>query len=174
LRSIEPDPEASDGTRAMRYLTKEEYVRRVEGTHQNWRNYTGRWHYHQAAIDWLKQLEPESVLEVGSLGIRLTDRSETLDFNQRWKLDKPDIDYVHDMRDVPWPVGRYDVVVGLRSFHYCGDKLRAVFDEASRVGSTVILALPSDFDISSLPAPDERLDGLPTRTNLYRWTSGSR
>lgn len=155
----------------MRYLTEDEYARRVEGLHANWENYPERWHYHQRTIEWLQQLEPASVLEVGSLGIRLTDKSDVMDFNKRWRINDPDVDFVHDMRELPWPVDDYDVVVGLRSFHYCGDKLRAVFDEAMRVGGAVILALPVDFDISSLPEPDETSEMLPTRTVLYRWKS---
>lgn len=155
----------------MRYLTETEYTQRVEGLHVNWENHANRWHYHQLAIDWLKRLEAESVLEIGSLGIRLTDRSEAMDFAEGWDIDKSDVDYMHDMREIPWPVGRYDAVVGLRCFHYCGDKLPAVFAEAQRVGRAVILALPHDFDISSLPAPDEKSDRLPTNTILYLWKS---
>jgi hypothetical protein len=95
-----------------------------------------------------------------------------MDINERWRVDDPDIDYLHDMRDIPWPVrDDYDVVVGLRSFHYCGDKFEAVFEEAMRVGRAVILALPDDFDISTLPLPTEQKLALPTRTNLYLWRS---
>src|SRR5687767_12725629 len=155
----------------MRYLTEAEYNERVEGLHSNWDNYRNRWHYHQLTIDWLKELHAEAVLEIGSLGIRLTDRSEAMDFGSRWDIDKSDVDYMHDMREIPWPVGHYDAIVGLRSFHYCGDKLRDVFDEAMRVGDAVILALPHDFDISPLPAPDRTAERLPTNTNLYLWKS---
>lgn len=155
----------------MQYLTEEEFGRKVEGLHVNWENYPERWPYHQRAIDWLKRLEAQSVLEIGSLGIRLTDRSEAMDFDSRWRIDKSDVDYLHDMREIPWPVGHYDAVVGLRSFHYCDDRLRDVFDEARRVGDNLILALPEDFDISSLPEPDEKDLGLPTRTNIYVWKS---
>jgi len=155
----------------VQYLTEHEYASRVEGLHTNWANHRQRWHYHQATIDWLKKIEPETVLEVGSLGIRLTDKSDTMDLNSRWRIEDPDIDFVHDMTEVPWPVGRYDAVVGLRSFHYCGDKFVSVFGEAMRVGWAVILALPDDFDISSLPKPTDQLEGLPTKTNLYLWKS---
>ena len=155
----------------MEYLTEEEYVRRVDGLHENWKNHKNRWHYHQKAIDWLKQLAAESVLEVGSLGIRLTDRSVAMDFDQGWNIDKSDVDFLHDMREIPWPVDHYDAVVGLRCFHYCGDKLADVFAEAQRVGDAVILALPRDFDISPLPQADEVAERLPTNTNLYLWKS---
>ena len=155
----------------MRFLTEDEYASQVKDTHSNWQNYRERWRYHEATIEWLEELQPETVLEVGSLGIRLTDRSKTMDLNERWRLEDPDIDFVHDMREIPWPVGEYDVVVGLRSFHYCGDKLAAVHAEARRVGRAVILALPRNFDISPLPEPDRTLEGLPTNTNLYLWKS---
>ena len=157
----------------MHYLTEEEYNERVAGLHSNWSNYQNRWHYHKLAIEWLKRLEPESVLEIGPLGIRLTDQSHTMDFGDRWDIDKSDVDFMHDMTQIPWPVGYYDVVVGLRSFHYCGDKLPEVFAEAMRVGRMVILALPHDFDISSLPVPDDKAERLPTNTNLYLWESKS-
>jgi len=163
--------DVSQDQATMRFLTEDEYGRQVDGLHKNWENFRERWHYHQAAIDWLRDLKPESVLEVGSLGIRLTDRSDTMDLNERWRIAAPDIDFIHDMRDIPWPVGHYDVVVGLRSFHYCGDKLQSVFAEASRVGDSVILALPRDFDVSTLPVPRKTVEGLPTRTNLYLWRS---
>ena len=155
----------------MRFLTEEEYAKQVEGTHTNWQNYRDRWGYHQATIEWLKEINPETILEVGSLGIRLTDRSETMDLNERWRIENPDIDYIHNMLDLPWPVGQYDVVVGLRSFHYCGDKLADVHSEALSHGRNVILALPRDFDISALPEPDRTIEGLPTNTNLYLWKS---
>jgi hypothetical protein len=148
----------------MEYLTEEAYSQKVEGLHVNWQNYQERWPYHAKAIEWLKKLEPESVLEIGSLGVRLTDKSQAMDFDERWKIDRSDVEFIHDMREIPWPVGHYDVVVGLRCFHYCGDKLVEVFDEARRVGANLILALPHDFDLSPLPPPDETSERLRSNT----------
>jgi hypothetical protein len=154
----------------MQYLTEDEYEAKVDGLHINWENFRNRWHYHQKTIEWLKMLQASKVLEIGSLGIRLTDHSHTMDIEDGWKIDKSDVDYIHNMKDIPWSVDTdYSVVVGLRCFHYCGDKLREVFDEARRVGKAVILALPHDFDISSLPKPDEAIEKLPSNTNLYLW-----
>ena len=131
-------------------LTKEQYIQAVKGLHENWKNYEERWKYHKEAIEWLKLLKPKTILEIGGLGVKLKEDSTTLDFNERWKIDqKPNI--IHDIREIPWPINKFDCIVALEVFHHTD--IEKTFKEAKKKCNILILALPDKFDISKLPTP---------------------
>jgi len=148
-----------------KYLTKAEYKKSVKGLHTNWDNYEDRWLYHRQAIKWLKELKPEKVLEIGGLGIKLREDSDTLDFDKRWHIEKK-CTYNKDIREIPWGISKYDCIVALRVFHHTD--IKKTFTEAKKHAPIIILALPSNFNISELPELDETIKFKPGST-IYLW-----
>ncbi len=145
----------------MEYLTKEKFLKRVnylkEFNPEHWGHNenkpgqpkaTDRWDYHKKAVDLLKEINPKTVVEVGSMDIFLTDISESIDYNLpewNWRLTyKPTYNY--DLTKLPWTILKdkhYDVFVALRVFHHFGDEEK-YFKEMKRVSNHIILALTKD------------------------------
>ena len=144
----------------MEYLTKEKFLERVEylkGINpEHWGHYewkpgqpksTDRWDYHKKAVELLKEINPKSVLEAGSMNIFLTNQSDSIDLDMPdwgWRLTyKPTYNY--DLTKTPWkPIKdkQYDVFVALRVFHHMYDEARYL-KEMERISNKIILALTS-------------------------------
>lgn len=145
----------------MEYLTKEKFLERVEylkGINpEHWGHYewkpgqpkaTDRWDYHKKAVELLKEINPKSVLESGSMDIFLTNQSDSIDLDMPdwgWRLTYTPT-YTYDLTKTPWSVlsdKHYDVFVALRVFHHLGDEEK-YFKEMKRVSNHIILALTKD------------------------------
>ena len=144
----------------MEYLTESEFYRKLnEEKHLNPEHWgrelgepgrpksTERWSYHKKAVELLKELRPKSILEAGSMGIFLTDKSDSIDLDMPewgWRLSyKPTYDY--DLTKMPWSVikdKQYDVFVALRLFHHMEDEAKYL-KEMERISNKTILALTS-------------------------------
>lgn len=142
----------------MEYLTKESFLKQVEelkalnpehwGTTE-WKpgqpKATDRWSYHEKAVKLLEQLQPTSILEAGSMGIELSEESDTIDLDMpdwNWRLSyKPTYNY--DLTKMPWEVikdKQYDVFVALRVFHHMEDEANYL-KEMDRIANKTILVL---------------------------------
>lgn len=106
---------------------------------------TDRWNYHKKAVELLKELRPKSVLEAGSMGIFLTDKSDSIDLDipeWGWRLSYEPT-YNYDLTELPWkPIAdkQYDVFVALRLFHHFENE-RAYLKEMERISNKIILVL---------------------------------
>lgn len=143
----------------MKYLTKEQFLERVEQlknlvpTHWDNKIYKpnqpksiDRWSYHEKAVEILKKINPKNILEAGSLGIFLTDESDSIDLDMPewgWKLTYAPT-YYHDLRIIPWADikdKQYEVFVALRVFHHMKDEEKYL-KEMERISDHIILAFP--------------------------------
>lgn len=126
----------------MNYLTKEKYIELTKGyLSKNWERARQRWPYHKFVRDMLIRINPDIILEAGSMGVKLCEQSETIDYSESgWeKFYTPTYD--HDLRELPWPVGKYDVFVALRVFHHLIDKPGDYIHEMQRISKMAIIAL---------------------------------
>jgi hypothetical protein len=159
----------------MKYLTHEsfleqvEYLKKQNPTHWGHTEYKpsqprsiDRWSYHKKAIEILKKIQPKSVLEAGSMGIFLTDSSDSIDLDipeWGWRLSYTPT-YNHDLTHIPWAGitdKQYDVFVALRVFHHMEDQERFL-KEMERISDHIILAFPqyaSDV-YESIKTPTEK------------------
>ena len=126
----------------MKYLTHDRYVELARQYKSiNWDRANQRWPYHKYVIDLLIPMNPKTILEAGSMGIKLCEQSETIDYSESgWEAFYTPT-YNHDLKELPWPVNRYDIFVALRVFHHLTDKPREYLDEMKRISKYTILAL---------------------------------
>ena len=162
------------------YITKkqfEEKAQEIGGKH--WATYEDRWEYYRKTIRLIKEfnLKPEQILEIGSVGIKLVEGSDELDFDAKavWKTFNPT--YYHDLRVIPYPIKdkQYELVVALRVFHHLHGMQDKCFKEIFRITNNFIMAIPhSKYNKQDVIAwagrePDEDLPCADTSTHVYLW-----
>ena len=148
------------------YLSKKEFIERtasLEGEHWTQLLRDQRWDYHEHAIRILRKkirpIYPETVLEIGTVGINLVKGSHTLDFSEfdgGWSFPGNNPEIFHDARTVPWPIAskEYEVVVALRVFQHLAPNQKGAFLEALRVAHHVILVVPETYMNPVLPSAE--------------------
>jgi hypothetical protein len=136
------------------FLTKEEFTT-IADNYKNrgdihWLTNVNnhRWEYHEKVIDLLKTIEFDSVLEAGTMNIKIYSDSDTIDYNlpnSGWYLYYTPT-HIHDLRQIPWCIDdkKYDVFIALRVFHHLLDKPQKYFNEMKRISNHIILALPDN------------------------------
>jgi len=180
----------------LNYLTKEQFFEKsgaIPGGHWNKDNMELRWRYHGQAIEIAKTLgidSPERVLEIGTMGISLVNDSHTLDYAEKWNFPGKHPTYLHDARQIPWPIPdkSYDLVVALRVFQHLTPVQQACFLEAKRVAKRVLLVCPETYERQQNPcsrgiSANEFLqwnEGVPPTTHqhtemgtLYFWNENA-
>jgi SAM-dependent methyltransferase len=126
----------------MNYLTKDKYFELTKKYKCiNWDHAEQRWRYHKKAVDMLIKMKPNTILEAGSLGIKLCEQSETIDYSESGWESFYTPTYDHDLKELPWPVKTYDVFVALRVFHHLTDKPHEYLDEMKRISKQAMIAV---------------------------------
>lgn len=132
----------------IRFLTEKEFFSKAEevGT-EHWKFLDARWYYHRQALEIVKQLKiinPENVLEMGTVGMQLVHGSHTLDFDGGWDFPGKNPTYNHNGLIIPWPIKdkQYDIFIALRVFQHLQPNQRMAFLEAKRIANHVILCVP--------------------------------
>ena len=147
-------------------LTKQQYDKRIKELcekfpeSRNWATAENRWLYHEQAIKWLEQLKPETILEIGALGIKLREDSKTLD-NKSWKVEY-EVDYVQDVCNLDIP--EFDCIVALRVLHHCPDDFERILKELKAKSKYLIIALPKEFPVEGYKEMKRCND-----SNIYLW-----
>jgi hypothetical protein len=162
------------------YITKkkfEEKAQSIGGKH--WATYEDRWEYYQKTIKLIKELKlkPEEILEIGSVGIKLIDGSDELDYDAKpvWQTFNPT--YYHDLKSFPYPIKdkQYKLVVALRVFHHLHGLQHKCFKEIFRITDNFIMAIPySKYNIKDViewagSDPDQISPCVDTSTHIYFW-----
>lgn len=148
-----------------------------------------RWVYHELAANCLSKINPQSVLEIGTMGIKVFDSSITMDYDvgAGWIADKPDVE--HNAKEIPWPFlnRQFDCIIALRVFHHLHPKQRECFNEAKRVAKNVILVIPDSYQETHIGSKAIQLidlidwnHGIPPKMyvntghgNFYFWDEAS-
>ncbi len=133
------------------YLTFEKFsnfiekYNRINPNDSHWN--INRWSYHSIGVDILKNNNAKNILEIGTMGIKLCESSDEMDFdvNSGWRIQEPK--YIHDARNTPWPIPnkKYDFVVALRVFHHLTPYQSLAFQEARRVAENIIIVAPNSY-----------------------------
>ena len=160
-----------------RYLSKGGFFRKTEKhiEEAHWGTAKKRWEYHLKAIEILQKIPAvKSVLEAGTMGVKLWEYSDTIDLNlpPKWPLYyEPTYDY--DLTKLPWDVikdKQYDVFVGMRVFHHVTDHA-ASFAEMKRIAGHIILSFPEDTAkiYRTLREPTQEVICKDTKTTILYW-----
>ncbi len=114
-----------------------EDFRKLEAVHPY---YANRWKYLSAAAEWVKELNPGSVLELGPNRLPLVKGSDTMD-----RINVlPGLTYHHDASMLPWPVKKkpYDLFIALQVWEHLGAAQKAAFQEVMRISRAAIMSFP--------------------------------
>ena len=133
-----------------------------------------RWDYHRKAIDIIKKLlivSPNHVLEMGTMGASLVVGSHTIDCSHDWNFQGKSPTYLHDAKDLPWPIEdkKYELFVALRVYQHLAPMQRQCFLEAKRIARRIILVVPEHY--SNQVWPESK--GI-TCNEMLRWNEGIR
>ncbi len=99
-----------------------------------------RWEYIAVVMDMLKEIKPDTSIEMGCWGIPCISDSVTVD-NVRIDNTYPQRLLDGDITPYPFKTGEFDVFIALQVFEHLRHKEEA-FREAKRVAGNVILSLP--------------------------------
>ncbi|WP_445730825.1 hypothetical protein [Mariniflexile sp.] len=144
----------------MNFLSKEEYVSYVnsllEDGHWTKDTISNRWDYHYRAIELIRATKvsnSKKILEMGTMGISCVKDSDTIDYDERWDFNGKNPTYLHDARQIPWPIEnkKYDVFVALRVFQHLVPTQSEAIKEAFRIAKKVLMVIPEDYDNPILP-----------------------
>lgn len=131
-----------------KFLTKEKFFKLKEQYKNDihWKSNVERWEYHEKVVNLLKDIDFKTVLEAGTVGVKIYEDSDTIDLDKPHSSWKQYIEptYKQNLKNIPWCVdnNKYDVFIALRVFQYLTDKPKEYIDEMFRVSKHVILALP--------------------------------
>lgn len=156
----------------IKYINKSDYIKKVKKLDDVYWNSTfnGRWNYISPIILELKKLKPNTILELGSYKINLTNISDNMDIN----LDYIDIDninnkiFIQDASILPWGIEDkyYDVFIGLQVFEHLGDNQSDIFKEVMRISKNAIISLPYMWD-----KPDDEMHNMIDDNKIKEWTN---
>jgi hypothetical protein len=157
----------------IRYLDEGRYLAATSGRRGHWKNAGARWDYHKTASDLVRMARPPSardVLEMGTMGVQVVEGSDTIDYAEKWNHAGPDPTFLHDARQLPWPIAskRYHVFVALRVFHHLWPKQRECFLEARRIARHIVMVVPDKYEVAELRDTSVGI----TEAQLVEWNDG--
>lgn len=157
----------------VRYLDQTSYKSVTAARSGHWKNASTRWEYHRAAADIVRMTRPASprdVLEMGTMGVSIVEGSDTIDYAEKWKYPGQAPTYLHDAREIPWPIGnkRYHVFVALRVFQHLWPRQRECFLEARRIARHIVMVAPEKYEVDELRDTSAGI----TEAQLTEWNDG--
>lgn len=143
----------------MKYVTRQDFD--AIAAQDKYYKSTERWDLYEAASDIIRDINPESVLELGPYRLPIVPDGHTMD---RHTSLKPT--YAHDACVFPWPVDReYDVFVALQVWEHLEDNQQQAFREVQRFASHAVLSFPFEWNCPKNPSHH----GI-TRETIADWT----
>lgn len=103
-----------------------------------------RWLYYSEVVNIVKNLDFKTSLEAGTMGIKVIDTSDEIDFNTESKYQCFSPAYNHNLKTFPWPIEneRYDLFIATRVFQHLMPFQKQCFKEAARISKNIILVIP--------------------------------
>ena len=122
----------------------------------------GRWDYISIAIDYVRQVKPDTALEIGPGTQPILFGSARMDV-------APGYDYVHDATEFPWPIedDSFDLLMALQVWEHLGDAQERAFAEVMRIADAAVLSFPYKWTKGC----SARHIGIDLET-IERWTCG--
>ena len=120
-----------------------------------------RWEaYLKYVVQYVREIDPEKILEIGTNGITLCEGSDTMDI-------QGNPTYLHDATK-PFPIKgkQYDLVIATQVWEHLGTGQVEAFKEVMRVSHAAILSFPYLWKTSS----DELHAGI-TKEIIDNWTN---
>ncbi len=139
------------------FLSYNKYIDKVKSLNDPyWNNsYLNRWEYFEPVIDELISLNPNSILEIGSMNIALSNFSDNFDIS----IDRIDPGnllnkfFIQDAKILPWsiPNKSYDVCVALQVLEHLNPNQIDIFKEICRISKNCIISLPYNWNCPDDP-----------------------
>ena len=144
----------------MEFLTQDEYFSTVkefnERSKEHWSTATNnRWDYFGRVVNLVKELnlkDPSQILEMGTMGITCVKNTHTIDYAEKWDFPGKNPTYLHDARQMPWPIENkgYDLFIALRVYQHLAPMQEVCFQEAMRIAKKVIIVVPSSYQLPDM------------------------
>lgn len=138
----------------MEYLTHRKFIETVAELRLkypglgHWKE--SRWNYHALALSIIQMQRPKSILEMGTMGVKLWSGSDEMDYPiaDFWPVESPAV--LHNGKKIPWPIAskKYDMFIALRVFHHLAPFQKECFSEAKRISKSIILVVPRNYSHS--------------------------
>ncbi|QLA16089.1 methyltransferase domain-containing protein [Desulfolutivibrio sulfoxidireducens] len=148
----------------MHFLTFDEYLGQIAASGRAYwkKSASERWEYLAAAMGMAQVYMPESLLEIGSAGLKCSRDSIGIDTNRDFPAE-----VYHDICEVPWPFKdkEFDMVLALQVFEHLKGHQRESFQEVKRVSKSFILSIPYKWKRD----PGNCHNNL-SESDLYAWT----
>ncbi|MFW6225773.1 MAG: class I SAM-dependent methyltransferase [bacterium] len=132
----------------MEILNIEKYEKKVNKLNDKYWNssFKKRWVYMQSVIDEIKNINPESILEIGAYKINYTDISDNMDISKK-NIDIDNLNnkkYIQNASEIPWEIEDkyYDLVIICQVFEHLSPNQFNVFNEIIRISKNVIITIP--------------------------------
>lgn len=144
----------------MEYLTKQDYISIVSGFNAqskgHWSTITNeRWDYYGRAIGLIKELglrDPSKIIEMGTMGISCVKGIDTIDYAEQWDFPGKQPTYLHDARQLPWPITdkSYELFIALRVYQHLAPMQKECTIEAMRIAKKVIIVVPPTYNLAEM------------------------
>lgn len=122
----------------------------------------GRWDdYLKYVVEYVEELNPKKVIEMGTNGISLCLDSDTLDISES---SKPT--FLQDAGKIPWPIKdkAYDLLIATQVWEHLKGNQELAFSEVKRISKSAILSFPYLW-----PNGSESHKGI-TKEIINKWT----
>jgi hypothetical protein len=162
-------------------ITKASYNKQISvygADTKHWKEAEGRWDYHNKTGNLLQDIKFKRVLEVGTMGVKIWNDSDNLEFDssKEWTMPKK-VKYNHDLNIIPYPIKdkEYDVFIALRVFHHFRkDFIIESFKEWERVANHIIIAMPDTFNMNIIDVVPTKIISCDAKTIIYYYDRSKR
>ena len=109
--------------------------------------YAGRWAYFSEVVNYLKDKNFDSIIELGPHKYPIVENCDTLDYDTLYNPT-----YLHDASSIPWPINtrKYDLFIALQVWEHLKNKQQAFIEVLRITKKTAILSFPYKWTTSSI------------------------
>lgn len=131
-------------------MTIDDYNELLSGPKGDWFN--GRWFYYETVANLVKDLDCESVIEIGPGGHTIVRNCDIMVIPEDDFWGRPQKHYhrmiKHNATEKPWPIAdkQYDLLIALQVWEHLDSKQSRAFREVMRIAKSAILSFPYMWD----------------------------
>ena len=159
----------------MELITYERYSKKVEKLKDRYwlKSKDVRWNYMLPVLRIIKEINPETAIELGTHKVSLMNFSDTIALEIE-TVDPDNIknnNFIFDASKTPWPIEdkKYDLFVALQVLEHLGPNQEKVFSEIKRISKNVIISLPYKWN-----CPDDKEHHMIDDIVINKWTKNEK
>jgi hypothetical protein len=114
------------------------------------KNKVKRWSYLSQIIDEIKLINPDTILELGTNCIALSNFSDSINLKpDRAPINSTGQQYFFNAKKIPWNINKkYDLFIALQVFEHLNPKQSVVFDYVKNTCRKCIISLPYNWNFA--------------------------